>query len=76
MTRWEYVCATVPANFPDAVAEMLSAHGAQDWELVAVVGAGATHWLYFKRPVEQPNDLDPKLAGKITRVPAKKAKPA
>jgi hypothetical protein len=62
MTHWEYVCATVPANFPQAVAEMLSAHGAQDWELVAVVGAGATHWLYFKRPVaDEPVTPKPKI---------------
>lgn len=71
---WEYVCATVPANFPDAIAEMLSAHGAQDWELVAVVGGGATHWLYFKRPRIDPKPVPGMKGmkpGQIRKVPAK-----
>lgn len=75
MTRWEYVCATVPANFPEAVAEMLSAHGAQDWELVAVVGAGATHWLYFKRewvdPMPVPKGAEGQKPGTLRKVPTK-----
>lgn len=45
--EWEYLTVTAEADSPGVLAE----HGAQGWELVAVVrefGARAT--FYFKRP--------------------------
>lgn len=47
---------------------------ADGWQLVAAVGAAATHYLYYQREVSDANSLDPSLAGQIRRVPAKKGK--
>lgn len=48
MTQWEFYREAIPANQPSI--DTINWAGEQGWELVAVVGYGATHWMYFKRP--------------------------
>ncbi len=71
---WEIKRIEVPTGMGGAdQAERLMAEACADgWELVAVVGQGSTHWLYFKREASAANSLVPAMAGQITRVPAKK----
>jgi len=75
---WEIKRIDVPVGIGgvDQAEALMAEASADGWELVAVVGQGSTHWLYFKRPKPERNNLDPSMAGQITRVPAKRAKGA
>ena len=69
---YEHTCVMVPAHHPSVAQEALDHHGAQGWELVAVVGQTATHWLYFKR--ERVAATEPPTVVGIARVMAKQKK--
>jgi hypothetical protein len=51
MTRWEHQKISIQSYVESTEANVLTAMGAQGWELVTVLAEHGGYRLYFKRPL-------------------------